>query len=74
MERRGRAYLDQERGCICLQPILGGEHFYEIDKRECQTPEQAAEWIAHLHEKNWGQEVMPDFLRVLTKQFSDLPG
>jgi len=68
MEGSRRAYLDQERGCICLQPIRGGDHFYEINTDQCRTPEQIIEWMEHLLTKNWGREIMPDFLRIAAAQ------
>lgn len=64
-DQERRARLDRQRGCICLQPIPGGDHFYEIDIAQCRTPEAAAEWIRHLLDKTWGFEILPDFLRVL---------
>ena len=68
-KRRGRAILDRRRECICLQPLPGVDHFYEIGFEQCRTPEQIAEWIDHLLRKNWGLAVLPDFLWALMETY-----
>lgn len=60
----GKVRFNDESSCIFLD-VYENDNEYEIDLERCRTAEQALGWIMQVKSKTWGDEVMPDFIKML---------
>ncbi len=58
-----RVWYNEKSDAICLLASPG--YVYDIDMSRCRTAAEVLDWIHQINDKNWGRELMVQFLDVL---------
>ncbi len=68
--KTSRCTFNEKVNTIDIRPLPDSGYVYQVDLDWCTTSKGVLDWIHQVHEKNWGADVMDEFLELL---FAHIP-